>query len=223
MDPGECNHKVLCPLINPTTNNKQKVPKIRRNKILKSPTFWIGLVFSLVIIVTIISLVLYSTIYIDEDEKKLTNFSSNSTCSFKGFVSVTNPCVWDSWIKNGAFFQERIFCFAEKNQDMAEIELGIICKSTLFNFALQITSLYSTSPFLNYFFLAAKVYYNSTEGDESAVIRLDFAQPSKFMKYPISIELVDGLLRQDVYDLAKYSCQDLHILKDSLKLTVISK
>lgn len=194
MDPNQNNNnKVLLPLIEETPNNVQRVQRKRRNKILKNPKFWIGLVFLFVIFVTILSLILYSNVYIDEDEKILTNLSSNSTCSFTGFVSVTNSCIWDSWIRNETLFQERI------------------------------TSVYSMSPFLNYFFIAAKVNYNSTDEDKSAVIHLDFKRPSKSIKYPLSIELVEGILRQDMYDLEKSVCQDSHILKNSLQVNVMSR
>ncbi|XP_044144056.1 TPA-induced transmembrane protein [Bufo gargarizans] len=172
-------------------NNVQRGPKKCRNKILKNPKFWIVLTFVLAILVTIISLILYSNIYTDQDEQNLTNFSSDSTCSYTGFVNLTNPCLWHSWIKNETLFQERI------------------------------TSVYSMSPFLKYFFIAARVNYTTVE-DKSAVIHLDFTRPSKSMKYLISTELVEGILRQDMYNLEKSTCQGTHILKDSLKVTVMS-
>ncbi|XP_066465239.1 TPA-induced transmembrane protein isoform X2 [Eleutherodactylus coqui] len=192
MDPNQNNHKELLPLTEETTNNEQRVQKKHGNKILNNPKLWIGLVFILLLFITIISLILYSNVYIDEDEHNLTNLSSNGTCSYIGFVSVTNPYLWDLWIKNETLFQERI------------------------------TSIYSKSTFLNYFFLAAKVNYNSTEEDKSVILHLDFAKPSKSMKYPISIELLEGLLRQNMYDLEKYERQDSHNLKESLQVTVIS-
>ncbi|KAM3933098.1 TPA-induced transmembrane protein isoform 2-T2 [Leptodactylus fuscus] len=164
----------------------------RRNINLKNPKLWIGLVFLLVIVVTIISLILYSNVYIDEDEKRLTNLSSNSTCSYTGFFNVSNPCLWNLWIKNESLFQEKI------------------------------TSAYSLSPSLNYFFIAAKVDYNSIDEEKSAVIHLDFTQPSKSMKYPISTELVGGILRQNLYKLQKSACEDTQILKDSLQVYVTS-
>ncbi|XP_066465248.1 TPA-induced transmembrane protein isoform X3 [Eleutherodactylus coqui] len=152
-------------------------------------------------------------VYIDEDEHNLTNLSSNGTCSYIGFVSVTNPYLWDLWIKNETLFQERILC-ADADRRFRN--------PTFSNIQKKITSIYSKSTFLNYFFLAAKVNYNSTEEDKSVILHLDFAKPSKSMKYPISIELLEGLLRQNMYDLEKYERQDSHNLKESLQVTVIS-
>ncbi|XP_066465259.1 TPA-induced transmembrane protein isoform X4 [Eleutherodactylus coqui] len=194
-------------------NNEQRVQKKHGNKILNNPKLWIGLVFILLLFITIISLILYSNVYIDEDEHNLTNLSSNGTCSYIGFVSVTNPYLWDLWIKNETLFQERILC-ADADRRFRN--------PTFSNIQKKITSIYSKSTFLNYFFLAAKVNYNSTEEDKSVILHLDFAKPSKSMKYPISIELLEGLLRQNMYDLEKYERQDSHNLKESLQVTVIS-
>ncbi|XP_056416633.1 TPA-induced transmembrane protein [Hyla sarda] len=187
MDSNQNHHKEFEPFIEQIPNNVQKQ---RRNKILKNPKIWISLVFLLFVFVTIISVVLYSNVYSDEDEQNLMNLSLDSKCSYLGYVNVTDHCLWDSWIKNETLFQERI------------------------------ASVYSMSPFLNYFFIAAKVNYSSDDEDKFAVIHLDFAQPS--LKYLISTELVEGVLRQDMYDLGKSECQDSQILKDSLQISVMS-
>ncbi|XP_069827575.1 TPA-induced transmembrane protein isoform X1 [Dendropsophus ebraccatus] len=200
MDSNQ-NHRELLPFIVETPNNVKKQHRIR---IPRNPKLWIGLVFLMVIVVIIISLVLYSTgnlelvsyhlrfftdVYYDKDEQNLMNrSSSNITCSYTGFVNVSDPCVWDSWIKNETMFQERI------------------------------TSVYSMSPFLKNFFIAAKVDYNSADDDKSAVIHLDFARPST--KYLFSPELVEGILRQDMYE--KSECQDANVLKDSMHISVTS-
>ncbi|XP_069827576.1 TPA-induced transmembrane protein isoform X2 [Dendropsophus ebraccatus] len=185
MDSNQ-NHRELLPFIVETPNNVKKQHRIR---IPRNPKLWIGLVFLMVIVVIIISLVLYSNVYYDKDEQNLMNrSSSNITCSYTGFVNVSDPCVWDSWIKNETMFQERI------------------------------TSVYSMSPFLKNFFIAAKVDYNSADDDKSAVIHLDFARPST--KYLFSPELVEGILRQDMYE--KSECQDANVLKDSMHISVTS-
>ncbi|KAG8588889.1 hypothetical protein GDO81_006138 [Engystomops pustulosus] len=188
MDPNHNNHIAAVPLM----NNVQKVRRKRRNKILMNPKLWIGLVFLLIIVVTIISLVLYSYIYCDEDEQNLSNLSLNSSCTYTGFLNGTNQCLWDSLVKNETLFQERI------------------------------TSAYTMSPFLKYFFIVAKVNYNSNDKNKSAVIYLDFTHPPKSMKYSISTELVEGILRQDMYDLEKAACEGQHILKDFLKVSLTS-
>ncbi|KAM4044665.1 TPA-induced transmembrane protein [Anomaloglossus baeobatrachus] len=190
MDNNQNDHRVLHRLIEQPTDNVENVQKKRKNNIFKNPKFWIVIVILSVAFVTILSLILYSNIYIDEDEKNLANLSSNSTCSYTGFVNVTNPCLWDSWIKNETLIQEKI------------------------------TEIYSASPFLKYFFIAAKVNYNSILKDKTAVIHLDFKRPSKSMKYLISMELVEGILRQDMYDLERTACQDSHNWKNSF--TVMS-
>ncbi|XP_077151625.1 TPA-induced transmembrane protein isoform X2 [Ranitomeya variabilis] len=128
MDPNQNHH--YSP-VQQHANNVENVQKKQKKKWFQNPKFWIVIIFLLLALVTISSLILYSNIYIDDDEKNLANLSLNSTCSYRGFVNVTNPCLWDSWIKNETLIQERI------------------------------TNLYSVSPFLNYFFIAAKVDYNS--------------------------------------------------------------
>ncbi|XP_077151624.1 TPA-induced transmembrane protein isoform X1 [Ranitomeya variabilis] len=189
MDPNQNHH--YSP-VQQHANNVENVQKKQKKKWFQNPKFWIVIIFLLLALVTISSLILYSNIYIDDDEKNLANLSLNSTCSYRGFVNVTNPCLWDSWIKNETLIQERI------------------------------TNLYSVSPFLNYFFIAAKVDYNSIIKDKAAVIYLDFKRPSKSIKYPISIALVEGILRQDMYELEESACQNSHISKNSLQVTLLS-
>ncbi|XP_073431710.1 TPA-induced transmembrane protein isoform X2 [Dendrobates tinctorius] len=186
MDLDQNHHNVLYSPVQQHVNNVENV------QWFKNPKFWIVMIFLLLALVTISSLIIYSNVYIDDDEKNLANLSLNSTCSFRGFVNVTNPCLWDSWMKNETLIQERI------------------------------SNLYSVSPFLNYFFIAVKVDYNSIIKDKAAVIHLDFKRPSKSMKYPISVELVKGILRQDMYEHEKSACQNSHISKSSLQVTVMS-
>ncbi|XP_063813293.1 uncharacterized protein LOC135051030 isoform X2 [Pseudophryne corroboree] len=131
-------------------------------------------------------------VHIDEDEKQSADLQSNNTCRFTGFLNVTDPCLWETWIRNETSFQSRI------------------------------TNVYQMSPSLHYYFIAATVEYNSVEDNRSAIIQLDFSHPSEPRKYPISIELVAGILRQDMYDLDMSACQNSSILMDPFQVHLLS-
>ncbi|XP_075051825.1 TPA-induced transmembrane protein [Mixophyes fleayi] len=189
MASDQNNHMVQMSLLG---NNTETVRSKCNKNIIKKPKIWIALIFLLLIIVTIISLVLYSNVYIDEDEKQSADLQSNNTCRFTGFLNVTDSCLWDSWISNETSFQRRI------------------------------TNVYRMSPSLQYYFIAAAVEFNSGGENKSAIIQLNFSHPSNARKYPISTELVTGVLRQDMYDLEMSACQDSTILLDPFQVNLLS-
>ncbi|XP_073472154.1 TPA-induced transmembrane protein [Aquarana catesbeiana] len=170
MESEQNNHIAQLETLMP--ENVENAPNRHKKKIFKRPIFWIAFIFVLFLLVIIISLVVYSHVYEDEDEKHLKFSPTNQTCTFTGFLNLTDPCLWDFWIKHKQTFQERI------------------------------NNLYEKSPSLQYYFLDANIDYNSISENKSAVIKLEFSSPSKTSEYFISTELVEGILMQDIHDSA---------------------
>ncbi|KAM5181330.1 TPA-induced transmembrane protein isoform 2-T2 [Mantella aurantiaca] len=170
----------------------ENAPKSHKKNFFKKPKFWIPIIFLLFVLVTIISLVLYSNVYEDEDEKHFISSRTNNTCTFTGLLNLTNPCLWAFWEKNEKTFQDRIY------------------------------NVYEKSPSLQYYFIDASIDYNSTNKNKSAIIKLEFTSPSKNSEYSISTELVEGILRQDLYELDHSACLHSNALLNAFKVTSMS-
>ncbi|XP_072278590.1 TPA-induced transmembrane protein isoform X2 [Pyxicephalus adspersus] len=188
MASEENNHSVQSKILLP--NNQENASKRHKKTFFKKPKVWIAIIFVLFVLVTIISLVLYSNVYEDDDEKHFRSSSTNKTCTFTGILNLSDPCLLNSWIKNENTFQDRI------------------------------VSLYAKAPSLQYYFIGANIEYDPTNENQSAIIQLEFASPSKAFEYFISTELVEGILRQDIYDPDYSACQHSNTLFDAFQVTL---
>ncbi|XP_015674475.1 TPA-induced transmembrane protein [Protobothrops mucrosquamatus] len=164
---------------------------------LKSPSsiiFWkcklwmiITSVFLLLIFVIILSLILYSVVYIDEDE------------------------YWDSELIAGGeqhnFFGRANIKCSNSNVLLSESAYDVFSK----NLNKRLKDVYSYSPALGRYFISSEVISFSGENN-TASYYLRFLVPPEsadFMKYRMNEEFVMNILRQNIYD--KQSIPDLDI------------
>ncbi|KAM4795267.1 TPA-induced transmembrane protein [Rhinophrynus dorsalis] len=146
------------------------------------------IVFALTFLTITISLILYSKVYVDEDERLDEYQSNRSTYMFMGSLTIKDSCKLEPWIRNESALQKRI------------------------------TEAYRLSPALQSYFISAEVKYLLPEHNTSAFLRLNFSMPSTNtieMKYKMSEEFVGAVLRQNIYDQEKSMCTLSTVLLDS--------
>lgn len=136
--------------------------------------------FLCLILVIIISLTLYSEIYIDEDEYwDLESIASGNRYNFSGVLTI--HCVNPHWLLSESAYQL-----------LSE------------NLSKRLTDLYSDSPALGQYFISAKVI-SLSDKNKTASFELEFSVPpefetEEFMKNRMSENFVKNILRQNIYD-----------------------
>ncbi|XP_068121610.1 TPA-induced transmembrane protein [Hyperolius riggenbachi] len=192
MASDQNNHLVQMTLLEPGTlkDTEQTCGKKFYKKFCKKPKYWIAAIFLSLLLVTIISLVLYSAVYVDEDENLFNGLKSNKTCTFTGSLNLANPCLRNTWITN---------------------------KTTFLN---MVSNVFSTSPSLQYYFLGATIDYDPGDERKSAIIHLQFASAAKPLEYPISAELVKGVLVQNMHEHENSACQHSTALWNAFQVTL---
>ncbi|XP_030060068.1 TPA-induced transmembrane protein isoform X2 [Microcaecilia unicolor] len=153
-------------------------------------------IFLFIIIITTISLVLYSVVYIDEDETL--NLDSPFNQNYTGTIRVINPCI----------HSKMLLSEPEENNSVSD------------KIKKRITEVYKSSPALRHYFISADVISFSEE-NTTASYTLEFSVPTEgsFLKYTMSEEFVSGVLRQDIYDQEESECKSVMLDASSMTLS----
>ncbi|XP_053562850.1 TPA-induced transmembrane protein [Bombina bombina] len=181
--------------LNPNNEPDASTSFLGTNKPQKKRKLWIliAVVFTFVTVITVISLILYSQIYIDEDERlHLVSQSNMTTFIFTGSLQITDSCVWTPPISDESMLSHLV------------------------------TNAYQSSPALKYYFISANVT-SANDEDYSANFTLNFSISSntqKEIKYMINKEFVGGILSQDIYDHEIKNCENLNIVISPFDLTL---
>ncbi|XP_070606247.1 TPA-induced transmembrane protein [Erythrolamprus reginae] len=166
----------------------------RSLKSCSSVIFWkcklwmvITSVFLVLILVIALSLILYSVVYIDEDEYWDPELLANGKQhNFSGIVNIKCP---------------------NHNMLLSESAYDVFSKSL----NKRLNDVYSYSPALGRYFISSEVISFSGENN-TASYYLQFLVPPEstdFMKYRMSKEFIMNILRQNIYD--KQNMPDLDI------------
>ncbi|XP_070799853.1 TPA-induced transmembrane protein [Pituophis catenifer annectens] len=144
-------------------------------------------VFLVLILVIALSLILYSVVYIDEDEYwDLELIASGVPRNFSGIVNVKCP---------------------NPNVNLSESAYDVFSK----NLNKRLNDVYSHSPGLGIYFISSEVISFSRENNIASYY-LQFLVPienADFMTYRMSEEFIMNILRQNIYD--KQNISDLDI------------
>ncbi|XP_018101957.1 TPA-induced transmembrane protein homolog isoform X2 [Xenopus laevis] len=184
--------EVIQPFLGTSTEQKKTecIGEIWRK--LKPLIILIGIFLSLCLVV-IISLVVYTNNYVDEDEYQDVALNmEKSMYTFTGSLTIKDNCVLEPLRINETTLQQRI----EK--------------------------VYSVSPALHPYFVSAEVKDLLIGENTSANLRLNFSMPSANQderKYKMSKEFVGGILRQDIYDEENSQCQNSSVFLDPFQVT----
>ncbi|XP_029434280.1 TPA-induced transmembrane protein [Rhinatrema bivittatum] len=177
------------PLLIPATAPTEQKMKCRdscRERVFWKCRLWmvIASVFAFIIIITIVSLVLYSAVYIDEDE----TFYLDSPLSknYTGTIRVINKCIPTAMHLS------------------APEETNLLSDQII----KRITDVYKSSPALGHYFVSARVISFSNE-NATASYTLQFSVPDEdnFLKYTMSEEFLSGVLQQDIHDQEESECK----------------
>ncbi|XP_015742805.1 TPA-induced transmembrane protein [Python bivittatus] len=178
-------------------------------KVCSSIVFWkcklwmvITSAFLLLILVTILSLILYSETYIDEDEYWDPELiAGGKQHNFSGVVNINCP---------------------NPNALLSESAYDIFSK----NLNKRLKDVYSYSPALGRYFISAEVISFSGENN-TASYYLQFLVPPEsddFMKYRMNKDFVMNILRQDIYGQQRISDLDIpectNVILDPSSVTI---
>ncbi|XP_063161629.1 TPA-induced transmembrane protein [Candoia aspera] len=158
--------------------------------------------FVLLTLVTILSLILYSEAYIDEDEYWDSELiAGGKQHNFSGVVNINCP---------------------NPNVLLSEPAYDVFLK----NLNKRLKDVYSYSPALGRYFISAEVISFSGENN-TASYYLQFLVPPEsddFMKYRMNKEFVMNILRQDIYDQQHISDLDIpdckNVILDPSSVTI---
>nr|XP_033799648.1 TPA-induced transmembrane protein isoform X2 [Geotrypetes seraphini] len=186
------------PLLNTTEEKKMTWRDSCTQIVVWKCQLWMVIVsiFLFIIILTTISLVLYSAVYIDEDE--ILTLDSPFSQNYTGTIRVINLCIPS----------EILLSEPEENNSVSD------------KINERITEVYKSSPALKHYFKSANVISFSEE-NTTASYRLEFSVPTEdsFLKYTMSEEFVSGVLRQDIYDQEESDCKSVMLDASSLTLS----
>ncbi|KAM4700479.1 TPA-induced transmembrane protein [Discoglossus pictus] len=178
------------------SNNQKQRQVTCKDKICWKCNLWmiITSVFILVALITTVTLVLYSHVYVDEDEKlHLESPTNDSISMFVGSLQLKQSCLLEPSIRN---------------------------ETTLLKL---INNAYRSSPALQYRFLDAEVL-SAKDEDNAAVFRLNFSSSSMTVnqiKYIFSKEFVGAILSQNIYDQEIMTCRNSGIVVQPIDFTNI--
>ncbi|XP_077198307.1 TPA-induced transmembrane protein isoform X2 [Paroedura picta] len=162
--------------------------------------------FLCLILVIIISLTLYSVVYIDEDEYwDLESIANGSRQNFTGMLKI--HCANPDWL-------------------LSESAYHLLSE----NLSKRLADVYNNSPALGRYFISAKVISLSYE-NKTAFFELEFSVPpecetEEFMKNRMSEMFVKNILRQNIYDRKEMYGVDVtgctYLTLDPTSLSVLS-
>ncbi|XP_062982902.1 TPA-induced transmembrane protein [Elgaria multicarinata webbii] len=161
--------------------------------------------FVVMILVIILSLVLYSEVYIDEDEYLDAELiASGIHHNFSGILNIR--------------------CANNSDPPLSASAYTLLSE----NLSKRLTDVYSDSPALGRYFISAEVSFS--DENNTASYHLCFSVPAEteaFMKYRMSEEFLMNILRQNIYDQEEIhgqvipECTNMTLDPTSISLTIM--
>ncbi|XP_075445579.1 TPA-induced transmembrane protein isoform X2 [Ascaphus truei] len=152
----------------------------------------ITFVFIMVAVITTLSLILYSQVYIDDDKFNQELPLNKSKCIFTGSLNISNSCIhmWEPLIRT---------------------------KTELMN---RIANAYRLSPALQHYFISVDMISDENTSAAFRLNFSSSSKNKNGMKYTMSEEFIGGVLRQGIYDQEKTGCENPRISLDPSYFTL---